>query len=117
MKDFSTFNLFYGVYFMKQIAVFDWSVIISSFSWDMLKFDLLKLVLAVVFGAVKLAVLIFGAAGVFPLTFSALLQCALVAFEAFSAYYVLNYEEGTPKPRIKWRKGRSHNERSDENFI
>ena len=72
---------------------------------------------AVVFGAVKLAVLIFGAAGVFPLTFSALLQCALVAFEAFSAYYVLNYEEGTPKPRIKWRKGRSHNERSDENFI
>lgn len=52
MKVFSNFKLFYGVHFMKQIAVFDWSVIVSSFSWDMLKFDLLKLVLAVVFGAV-----------------------------------------------------------------
>ena len=37
---------------MKQIAVFDWSVIISAFNWDVLKFDLLKLLLAVVFGAV-----------------------------------------------------------------
>ena len=37
---------------MKQIAVFDWSILIGSFSWEVLKYDLLKLLLAVVFGAI-----------------------------------------------------------------
>ena len=37
---------------MLQANVFDWSVIANSFSWGTLKYDLLKLLLAVVFGAV-----------------------------------------------------------------
>ena len=72
---------------------------------------------AVVFGAVKLAVLVFGAAGVFGLTLSAALQCALVAFESFSAYRVLNHEENAPKYRIKLGRRKEKNERSNESFI
>ncbi|MBR4762384.1 MAG: MgtC/SapB family protein [Clostridia bacterium] len=37
--------------FLGQIT-FDWSVVENSFSWDVLKYDLLKLILSVVFGAV-----------------------------------------------------------------
>ena len=71
----------------------------------------------VVCGAVKLLIAIFGAAGVFGLLFAALLQCAAVLFEAINALRILNYEETRQKPRIKWRKGRQKNERSDESFI
>lgn len=37
---------------MREIVAFDWSVVLGSFSWDVLKFDLFKLLVAVVFGAV-----------------------------------------------------------------
>jgi len=71
----------------------------------------------VVYFAVKLLVLIFGAAGVFPLAFAAFLQFAAVLFEAVNAFRVLNYEENKSKPQVKWRKERRKNERSDESFI
>ena len=37
---------------MGNMVVFNWSVICSSFSWSVLKYDLLKLLIAVVFGAI-----------------------------------------------------------------
>lgn len=37
---------------MKQLVFLDWSVIMNSFSWDVLKYDLLKLLISVVFGAI-----------------------------------------------------------------
>ena len=37
---------------MKQIVTFDWSILIGSFTWEVLKYDLLKLALSVAFGAV-----------------------------------------------------------------
>ncbi|MBO4433707.1 MAG: MgtC/SapB family protein [Clostridia bacterium] len=37
---------------MKQVVMFDWSILLGSLNWDVLKYDLLKLLLAVVFGAV-----------------------------------------------------------------
>lgn len=37
---------------MSQLVSFDWAVIKDSFTWDVLKYDLLKLLLSVVFGAV-----------------------------------------------------------------
>lgn len=48
---------------------------------------------AVVCAAVKLAVLIFGAAGVFSLGFAVLLQTAAVLLEALNALRVLYYED------------------------
>ena len=71
----------------------------------------------IVCGAVKIMVLIFGAAGVFGLPFAAVAQFAAVAFEAFNAMRILRYEENRQKPRVKWRKERWKNERSDESFI
>ena len=44
-------------------------------------------------GAVKLLALIFGAAGVFSLAFSAFLQTLAVLLEAFNALSVLNFDE------------------------
>lgn len=37
---------------MNQLVVFDWAVIKDSFAWDVLKYDLIKLLISVVFGAV-----------------------------------------------------------------
>ena len=55
-------------------------------------------------GAVKLLVLIFGAAGLCPLTLAVAFQTLAVLFEAFCVYRVLHSDEGKMLTRIRERK-------------
>lgn len=61
----------------------------------------------VVCGAVKLLVLIFGAAGLCPLALAVLFQTAAIVFEAAIAWRVLNDQEGWTLPRNKERNVKS----------
>ena len=61
----------------------------------------------IVCAAVKLLVLIFGAAGLCPLALAAVIQTAAILFEAFSARRILDFGEEGKGFRLTERKVRS----------